>query len=139
MRTYPLNSPHAAARIVALTLVSDGQLKNAELDALEAVHAHERLGLSRDELRWVVHGFCADLLADAQWRGDDDCHIEPETIERLLGEVDQRQLRRTVLQLCVAVVHADREVHEGESVVLLAAMEHWGLRPEAINLLGAKH
>ncbi|MFM2118860.1 MAG: hypothetical protein RL722_328, partial [Pseudomonadota bacterium] len=34
MRHYPRNSPQAAARLVALTLVADGHLAPAELEAL---------------------------------------------------------------------------------------------------------
>ncbi len=35
MRTYPTNSPEAAARIVALALLADGHLSLIEIDALE--------------------------------------------------------------------------------------------------------
>ena len=59
---YPKNSPQAAARSVALTLISDRQLNKAELAILEASNAHELLGLRRSALRGVVHERCADLL-----------------------------------------------------------------------------
>ena len=54
-----------------------------------------------------------------------------------MAEIDDPELRRKALRLCVAVVEADGQVAEGESVVLAAAVEHWGphremLRPETI-------
>ena len=55
MRTYPLNSPYAAARIVALTLLADGHLCKAEIDALERLNVHDTLGLGKDELHRVLH------------------------------------------------------------------------------------
>lgn len=132
MRIYALDSPQAAARIVAMTLVSDGQLKRVELEVLEGLRADDLLYIGRGGLRAVVHDFCADLLSDAAVRGEAHCHIEPRLIERLFGEVREPALRRVVMQLCTAVVHADRLLHDGESIVLLAAMDHWGLRPEAL-------
>ena len=138
MRSYPQNSAQAAARIVALTLVSDGQLKKVELQALEGLQAHELLGLSRDGLRSVVHTFCADLIDDAAKLGAADCQIDADLIAWLFDEVDKPTLRATVLQLCKTVVHADQRIHEGESIVLLAAMDHWGAEPEALMAMGTR-
>ena len=47
MRSYPRNSPQAAARIVALAMLADGDLTRTELDALDQLDAHEQLGLDR--------------------------------------------------------------------------------------------
>ena len=44
MRTYPNNSPQAAARIVALAMLADGHLCKTELDLLERMDAIARLG-----------------------------------------------------------------------------------------------
>jgi hypothetical protein len=134
MLAYPKNSPEAAARIVALTLISDGQLKKAELAILESSNAHERLGLRSDQLRGVVHTLCADLLAQAASSGESDCLIDTDLINALLAEVDSVELRRTVLRLCLQVIHADGQVHDGESIVLLALVEQWGLDLARIDL-----
>jgi hypothetical protein len=127
MRPYPKDSPQAAARIVALTLISDGQLKKAELAILESCNAHEMLGLGRDELRGVVHELCTDLLENAAEQGATDCLVHDGLIGDLLSEIDSPQLRSTVFGLCLRVVHADGLVHDGESIVLLAALEQWGM------------
>jgi len=37
--------------------------------------------------------------------------------------------------LCSAVVHADCQIDDGESFVLLAAIERWGLHPDDQALL----
>ena len=44
MRNYPANSPQAAARIVALTMLADGYLSKAELDAMERHGGYRLLG-----------------------------------------------------------------------------------------------
>jgi hypothetical protein len=62
MRTYPCNSPEAAARIVALVLIADGHVCRSEFDAMNQLDAHAELGLPPDTLPRVVHTLCEDLL-----------------------------------------------------------------------------
>ena len=50
MRKYPKNSPQAAARIVALTLIADGDIGQEELALLENLAVHHQLGLERDAI-----------------------------------------------------------------------------------------
>ena len=45
MRSYPRNSPEAAARIVALMLISDGHVCSSEFDILKQLGAERELGL----------------------------------------------------------------------------------------------
>jgi len=128
MRSYTRNSPQAAARIVALALIADEHLGKAELDVLDRLNAPSRLGLAPSELHDIVHALCEDLLLTAHLSWADACRIDPRTLSTLLAEVDDPALRLTVLQLCVAVVEADAHVSDGESIVLVAAVEQWGLQ-----------
>ena len=45
MRSYPANSPQAAARIVALAVVADGDIGDAEIECLDRLTVHEQLDL----------------------------------------------------------------------------------------------
>lgn len=129
MRPYPRNSPQAAARIVALTLLADGRVDNVEMSALEELRGHERLGLRRYELHAVMRQMCADLLDDARSAHEDHCRITPALIELLLDDIDDRALQRRVLALCAGVARADGRLHESESIVLGLAIEQWGIVP----------
>ncbi|HRM81940.1 MAG TPA: TerB family tellurite resistance protein, partial [Acidovorax temperans] len=44
MRSYPRNSPQAAARIVALLLIADGHVSRSEMDALYGRDIEHELG-----------------------------------------------------------------------------------------------
>ena len=55
---YPANSPQAAARIVALTVVADGDIGDAETQWLDRLAVHEQLGLARHELHALLDIFC---------------------------------------------------------------------------------
>lgn len=130
MRSYPRNSPQAAARIVALAMIADGHPCKAELDALTRVDGHLRLGLDPAGLHAVMQTLCEDLLAAAHGSWSDACRIDPRTLAGVMAEIDDPRLRLKVLQLCLAVAEADGDVGDGESVVLSAVVEQWGLHHE---------
>jgi uncharacterized tellurite resistance protein B-like protein len=133
MRNYPANSPQAAARIVALTMLADGHLSKAELDAMERHGGYRQLGLEPEQLHDVVLALCEDLLHSANLAWADACRIDPYTLGRLMQEIDDPDLRRRVLALCVQVVEADAHVSDGETLVLTQAVEHWGLQGEMLR------
>ena len=63
MRKYPQNSPQSAARIIALTIVADGDLGQDELALLDELEVHAQLGLEREALHEGFDNFCADWLS----------------------------------------------------------------------------
>lgn len=128
MRTYPVNSPSAAARIVALTMLADGDLATAEIEALQRAGGCERLGLTPDQMHGVLHALCEDMLEGARVTGTEACEVDTHALARLLGEVDDAALRQRVLALCLAVAEADERISDSEALVLTHAVEHWGLQ-----------
>jgi uncharacterized tellurite resistance protein B-like protein len=124
MRSYPLNSPQAAARIVALALIADGHVNKRELDALDGIAAHEQLGLTRDDMHAVMQILCEDLMVAAQLCWDSAWRLDAAALAELMAEVDDPTLWRKVMQVCEAVIDADGHVSEGEMAVIRAAAEH---------------
>lgn len=130
MRSYARDSPAAAARIVALALLVDGNLCKSELEVLAQHGAHVQLGLSRAELHDVVHDLCQDMLDAHEMAWGGSSQIDRHTLGELLGQVQDPDLQLKVLRLCVAVVETEEHMAEGESRVLAAALAQWGL-PQA--------
>ena len=130
MRSYSANSPQAAARIVALTVVADGDIGDAEIEWLDRLAVHEQLGLARHELHALLDTFCEDLLSSDQLKWADACPVDERTLADLMGEVQDPALRLKLLRLCVELAEVDAHVDDGESSVLIAAVEHWGLHRE---------
>ena len=126
MRTYPNNSPQASARIVALAMLADGHFCKTELDVLARLNADAQLGLAPDELKAIVHTLCEDLFYSSlgSW---DPANLESSTLNALLAEIDDPELRVKVLALCVAVTEADDHLAEGETRVLATAWKQWGM------------
>jgi tellurite resistance protein len=110
-----------------LTIIADGDLDKAEFALLDELAVHELLGLEYDVLHTVVDTFYADLLSSKQLAWSEVCPVDERTLAELMGEIDDPALRRKVLSLCITLAEADGLVAEGESIVLVAAVEHWGL------------
>jgi len=130
MRRYPVNSPQAAARIVALTVIADGDIGEAEIEWLDRLSVHEQLGLARHELHTLLDTFCEDLLSSGQLNWVDACPVDECTLADLMGEIQDPSLRLKLLRWCVELAESDAHVAQGESIVLAAAVEHWGLHRE---------
>lgn len=125
MRTYPRNSPEAAARIVALVLIADGHVCRSELEALQQYHLERDLGLPAGGFSKVVHALCEDLLASSYGTGSAMCNVDEATLESLLTEVTDPALQRRVMHLAHAAAAADRHLTEAESFVTSAARRLW--------------
>lgn len=126
MRSYPRNSPEAAARIVALVLISDGHVCSSEFDILKKLDAERELGLEPLLLPHIVHTLCEELLLGGYVTGSLMDNVDDSTLASLMAEdASDPALQRTVLRLSLAAVRADGHLAEGETVVMEAARHHW--------------
>ena len=127
MRSYPRNSPEAAARIVALVLISDGHVCSTEFDILKQLGAERELGLEPNLLPHIVHTLCEELLASGYETGSLISNVDDSTLASLMAEISDPVLQRKVLRLSLAAARADGHLADGETVVVEAAQRHWQL------------
>lgn len=126
MRSYPRNSPQAAARIVALLLIADGHVSRSEMDALYGRDIERELGLPPGEFGQVLHTLCEDLLMGMRDRRLLTGHIDDATLAALLDEVTDAVLRQKSFVLCRCGRHRrpacgiGRGVGDGSSAEALA-------------------
>ena len=130
MRSYPRNSPEAAARIVALVLIADGHVCRSEFDVFEQLDGPRELGMQSNCLPRIVQTLCEDLLMGDYGSGSMLGAVDEGAWASLMAEVDEPALQRKVLRLAVAAARADRHLADGEALVLAAARRHWGLGEE---------
>jgi len=102
MRTYSRNSPEAAARIVALVLISDGHVCRSEIDTLNHLHIERELGLAPGGFAQVIHTLCEDLLMGAYTSGSMMGSIDASTLASFMAEVETPAVQHKVLQLAKA-------------------------------------
>ena len=127
MRNYPHNSPEAAARIVALVLISDGHVCSSEFDILKQLGAERELGLDPQLLPHIVHTLCEELLASGYESGSLIANVDDAALASLMAEISDPALQRKVLRLSLAAARADGHLADGEALVLQAARHHWKL------------
>jgi hypothetical protein len=125
MRTYAINSPQAAARLVALSLLADGHVGRDEFIALEQAGFTERLGLSADQFDAVMQGLCEDLMAASHLNWGNLCRPDSEILRQLAGELTDPRKRADVLELCKTAAQADRHIAEGEFLLLNGLANAW--------------
>jgi hypothetical protein len=127
MRSYPHNSPEAAARIVALVLISDGHVCSTEFETLQQLGAERALGLEPRVLPHIVQTLCEELLAGGYETGSLMANVDDSTLASLMAEVSDPALQRTALRLALAAARADGHLADGEDMVVAAARHHWRL------------
>lgn len=133
MRSYPRNSPEAAARFVALVLISDGHVCRSEIEALHRLQVEQALGLAPGAFAQVVHTLCEDLLMGAYGGGSMMCSVDEAALAALLAEVDAPELQAKVLYLASAAAQADSHLADAEAVVVAAARRHWRISEAAAS------
>lgn len=130
MRSYPSNSPQAAARVVALTALADGHISASELGVLERLHAPARLGLPPAQLLEVVQHLTEDLMTTAYSQWGTACQLDDSLLHAMIQEITDPQLRRTTFELCIAVAKADFYMAGPEENFIAVAARRWLLDPD---------
>jgi uncharacterized tellurite resistance protein B-like protein len=123
MRSYPKNSPRAAGRLLALTMIVDGNVALSELKAIYRSRILEHIDLDDDEFDAVLHELCNDLLATAR---HDTVEVDTDTIDAFLDDVDSPELRRNLLRAMWKLADADGWLADSEAIVLNRAAVRWG-------------
>ncbi|MEM5453313.1 TerB family tellurite resistance protein [Paraburkholderia phytofirmans] len=127
MRHYQCNSPEAAGRILAACLLTDGHLSLTELEALDRCGMEKRLLLNRHRLLSIVQTLYEDLTRSGYLSWSDVCHVDPTTLAWLAADVQDRRLRRDILELCSEAVMADCGHCDREAEFLRLLRDAWQL------------
>lgn len=127
MRRYPPNSPHAAARVVALALLADGIVSRGELGSLSRFEMYQRLGLDNKTMQTVLEDFARDLYEFGVSPWDHAGGLHPLVVQCVLDDVTDPQMRAEIYQICRDVAEADSHLSNGEQAVLQLASSQWRL------------
>ena len=127
MRRYLTNSPQAAARVVALTLLADGIVSRGELSSLVRFGIYQRLGLDNKAMQTVLEELARDLYEFGVPAWDHTGGLHPLVVQCVLDDVTDPRLRTEIYQICREVVDVDSHLSSGEHAVLQIASSQWRL------------
>lgn len=127
MQRYLTNSPHAAAQVVALTVLADGVLSRSEIGALFGSQTYEQLAINTTEMQGLVEALALDLsqLGTAAWTHEGK--LKPLLAIRVLEGVTAPALSLKTLQLCKLMAESDFHDCQSERALLRRASDNWVL------------
>ena len=128
MHNYRRNSPEAAARIVALVLISDGNASKSEFEVLNGLGGVRDLGLDPKDMPGIVQTLCEDLLMEGFDGRTILSRVGDGLMASLMAEVDDLLLQARVLRIAKKVIYADRHLSDAEFAMVDAISRHWRLR-----------
>lgn len=123
LRSYAANTGLAQARLLALTLLADGQMDPREVAVLCSEEGLRRLGLTNKQFFQVLYDFCSDVSRMPAAGGS--YNIPRAGLTTLLDEVSDPALRKQTLNLMLDVVSADGKFDHGEATLLWNVLEAW--------------
>jgi len=128
LRGYPVDSPRAKARLIALALLADGKLDAEELDGLRRRGAFRELGIAQENFYEVLYDFCSDVTRVPAGTGN--YLMSAELLEGLFAEVQNPAQRQILLHLIFDVIRSDGLLAVGEARLYWNAIDAWQLRIE---------
>jgi uncharacterized tellurite resistance protein B-like protein len=115
MRPYPVDSPNAAGRILALMMIVDGNLAGSELAALDRSKILDHIDLDQAEFQRLLQDLCEDLHISTSHGA---VTLDNALIDSLLDEIADPDLRRTLLRAMWSIADADGWLADEEAVLL---------------------
>lgn len=132
MKTYAPNSPEAISRLIAMFLITDGNMDEREIESLEKLHVYEILGLSRKQFIQTLVDYCNDISDEAE--RDGTIHLIDKTrVDAVLEDITDRKARILSCALALDVCKSDNTISEPEMALLRYMLEHWSISLEDIE------
>ncbi len=124
MKKYAPNSPEAIARILAMFMITDGNMDPREIETLESLHVYQLVGLARKDFINVLMEYCDDISDEAE--DDGTIHLlNGERISNILDAVTERNKHVLCCALALDICKADKEISDSEMLLLRHMMTHW--------------
>ncbi|SMF11179.1 tellurite resistance TerB family protein [Pseudogulbenkiania subflava] len=133
MRPYPPNSAEAIARLLAMFLVTDGEMDHHEIEALEELNVYEVLDLGRKQFMDVLISYCDDISDEADEQDGTIHLIDKQRIDNLLTDVTDRSRRILACALAIDVTKSDGQISDPEMALLRYMMDSWEITLEDIE------
>jgi uncharacterized tellurite resistance protein B-like protein len=129
---YLPNSTEAMLRVITLFIISDGEVRTAELDTLARLGILSALGADQEQFARVIAQYCDDLLVyagNAQRVGLAD----PAWVDAVLASVTDLQKRRLLAQTLLVVARSDGSFADVELAVVRRLLDRWSLTLDSLT------
>jgi uncharacterized tellurite resistance protein B-like protein len=131
LRSYGKNSPEAMARIIAMIMLSDADLGDAEVEMMARLEVYDRIGVNRGTFIRVVKEYFDDLLKEDT--GARVRLIDARRLDEVLDCVDDEKKQTDLAAIMLSLISADGSMNDAELATLRHVLRHWGLSLEQIE------
>jgi tellurite resistance protein len=128
---YPDNSAEAMLRVIALFIISDGEVKDEEMDMLEELGVLHRFGVDREEFARIFDAYCDDLIAHAgtaRFVGLAD----PDWVDTILAPVTDRTARRNLARMLLLLARSDGFFSDVELAICRQLLDRWNIELDSL-------
>jgi hypothetical protein len=129
IRRYSRNSPEAVARVLAMAMITDAAVDDAELELFERLELFRIIGISRAGFAQVVSDYCADLGATQ----GAPLGAAGEVVDAVIADVDDSHKRLMTCAMMLSVCYADGRFAPGELEVMRHVLRRWNLTIESLQ------
>lgn len=133
MRNYPIDSPEAGARMVAIALMADGTIDLSERSLLERQQIVSRLGLNNEQFDSIYYGYCTDMLRSAYRHDSGALELDGHKIKEILSEIRDSGLQKKILRMMLDIVNADHFLTANEAALISQTLKHWKIDLHALE------
>lgn len=132
LRAYAENSPRAKARLLALSMLVDGHLDDAELANLSKEGTLAKLGVSREVFNEVLFDFCNEVRS---LPSDSSSYLlTPAVLGQLFGEVICAAERKELLRLIFDMIRSDGHLADSECELFWHAIDLWKFQADDTHM-----
>jgi uncharacterized tellurite resistance protein B-like protein len=128
---YRDDSVEAVLRVIALFIISDGEVSDEEMAALETLGVFERFRVDREVFAEVFDAYCDDLIAHAgtaRFVGLAD----PDWVDAVLEPIKDRGARRTLARMLLLLARSDGFFADAELAVYRRLLDRWEIEIDSL-------
>lgn len=131
MKTLKLNSPEAAARLIALAVMADGRLVKQEIAWLKKTMIYDAVGIDQDAFLQIFVDFCRELVSKSEH--ERVYLLDERRLARMAAEIDDPALRKNVLSAMLVLAKSDGKLAIGEEIVLSYLLKVWQINLDELG------
>jgi uncharacterized tellurite resistance protein B-like protein len=123
---YDANSAAAVLRIVAMFLMVDGEISDAEIEAIDRLGLLETLKVDRERFALILDSYCDDLISHAG-TSRYVALADPDWVDAVLAPVTEPERRRFIAAALLKLAESDDHFADSELAVLRRLLTRWEL------------
>ncbi len=131
LTTYPVDSPQAMLRVIALFVMCDGDVADREVDPLGELGIFDMLGAAPELFATVLDTYCDDLIAYAG-ASRRVALADPAWIDAVLESIRDPERRRLLTRILLVLARADGRFADIELAVVQRVLGQWDIELDSL-------